>query len=101
MARGSQRHPVSNSTVGALAEAQAALYLERLGYRILTRNARLPGGEIDIVALDGRTLVFVEVKRRLRGSFGAALGAVDARKRTRLRALAADFAQVVAPRSRY
>lgn len=92
---------MSNSSVGAQAENLAAGYLVSLGYRILARNARLPGGEIDIVALDGQTLVFVEVKRRLRGTFGSALGAVHARKRTRLRALAADFAQVVAPRSRY
>lgn len=92
---------VSNSSKGSQAEDRAAGYLESLGYRILSRNARLPGGEIDIVALDGKTLVFVEVKRRLHGRFGTALGAVDARKRARLRALAADFAQVVAPRSRY
>ena len=63
----------------------------------MARNVRLPGGEIDAVCLDGETLVIVEVKRRDSHQFGSALAAVDARKRARLRAAAADYAQVVAP----
>ncbi len=67
---------------------------------MLERNARMPGGEIDLICLDGGTLVFVEVKRRDGTAFGPALSAVDARKRARLRSLAADYAQIVAPRAR-
>jgi putative endonuclease len=85
---------------GRAGEDAAADFLAGLGYRILGRNVRLPGGELDIVALDGRVLVFVEVKRRDGRRFGSALAAVDARKRRRLRALAADYAQILAPYAR-
>jgi putative endonuclease len=85
---------------GRQGEDAAAAFLLRAGYRILARNVRLPGGEIDIIALDGATLVFLEVKRRDSTSFGSALCAVDRRKRRRLRALAADYAQIVAPQAR-
>ena len=87
-------------TKGRQGEDAAAAFLVRSGYRIVGRNVRLPGGEIDIIALDGNTLVFLEVKRRDGTSFGSALAAVDCRKRRRLRALAADYAQIVAPRAR-
>ena len=83
--------------LGQSGENAAAAYLESLGYRVLGRNVRGPAGEIDIVAREGRTIVFVEVKARRSGAFGSALGAVDARKRKRLRAAAADYLQFVAP----
>lgn len=82
---------------GRWGEDRAAAFLAGHGYRVLARNVRLPGGEIDAVCLDGPTLVIVEVKQRDSRSFGSALGAVDARKRATLRRLAADYAQVVAP----
>jgi len=85
---------------GRWGEEQAARFLVSHGYRIVARNLRLPGGEIDIVAVEDRVLVFVEVKLRAGGTFGTALAAVDARKRAILRSLAADYAQIVAPRAR-
>ncbi len=85
---------------GDAGETIAVAYLESLGYRILTRNLRGPGGEIDIVARDGETVVFVEVKARTSRRFGSALGAVDARKRSRMRSVAADYLQFVAPDAR-
>ncbi|MDQ2681022.1 MAG: YraN family protein [Candidatus Eremiobacteraeota bacterium] len=84
---------------GRVGEDLAARLLESAGYRVLQRNIRLPEGEIDLLCRDGRTLVFVEVKTRSGSSFGRALTAVDARKRARLRRLAADYAQIVAPRA--
>ena len=78
---------------GRAGEAAAARYLESLGFVILRRNLRGPGAEIDIVARDGQTLVFVEVKARSNRRFGQALEAVDVRKRAKIRALAADFLQ--------
>ena len=78
---------------GRAGEEAAARYLESIGFRILRRTARGPGGEIDIMARDGPVLVFVEVKARGGRTFGSALGAVDARKRARIRALAADYLQ--------
>ena len=52
-------------TLGHRGENLAATYLRDLGYTILLRNFRCPLGEIDIVARDGKTLVFVEVKTRV------------------------------------
>jgi putative endonuclease len=53
---------------GRFAEARAGEHLAALGYGILERNARTRYGELDIVALDHRTLVFVEVKASRAGS---------------------------------
>jgi putative endonuclease len=90
----------STSSKGRAGEDAAARYLESLGYRILRRNVRGPSGEIDILARDGNVLVFVEVKARARRTFGSALGAVDARKRARIRALAADYLQYLPPQTK-
>lgn len=86
---------------GRLGEESALAFLVNAGYRVLSRNVRLGGGEIDAVCLEAGTLVFVEVKRRDAGSFGSAVSAVDARKRATLRKLAADYAQIVAPKARF
>jgi putative endonuclease len=64
---------------------------------VIARNVRLPGGEVDIIARDRDTIVFVEVKARGTRNFGSALSAVDARKRRTLRAVAADWLQISAP----
>jgi putative endonuclease len=61
---------------------------------------RLPGGEIDVIARDGATIVFVEVKARRSRRFGSALGAVDTAKRRKIIMLAADWLQISAPNAR-
>jgi putative endonuclease len=87
----------NNGAKGRQGEDRASVFLVECGYRIVARNVRVPGGEIDAVCMDGPTLVIVEVKRRDSQAFGSALRAVDARKRATLRRIAADYAQVVAP----
>ena len=82
---------------GKAGEDRAAAFLSGRGYRVLARNVRVPGGEIDAVCMDGPTLVIVEVKRRDTATFGSALRSIDGRKRARLRRAAADYAQIVAP----
>ncbi len=72
-------------------EALAALFLRLKGYRIEARNWRCPMGEIDIVARDRDTLVFVEVKTRGGGSAGRPEEAVDEHKRRRLVLLAQAY----------
>lgn len=67
---------------GRRAETAAALWLQLKGYRILERRARMPACEIDLVALKGKTLVFVEVKSRR--TFASALEAVTPQLRARL-----------------
>ena len=80
--------------LGRRAETLVAERLEQAGWRIVDRNVRLPSGELDIVALDGGTLVFVEVKA---GRAGATVGpelpahAVGRRKQLKLRRLAREW----------
>jgi putative endonuclease len=87
----------NNAEKGRAGEDRAAAFLEGCGYRVLARNVRVRGGEIDALCWDGGTLVVVEVKRRDSSGFGSALGAVGTRKRATLRRIAAEYAQVVAP----
>lgn len=58
-------------SIGFLGESKAASYLASQGYKILERNFKKRYGELDIVAIDGKTLVFVEVKTRKSGKFGS------------------------------
>ena len=73
---------------GRLGEEAAAAFLAARGLNILARNVRCPLGELDIVALDGKTTVFVEVKSRCSVRFGDPREAVTAGKRKRLTRLA-------------
>lgn len=86
--------------LGRRGENAAVRLLEHHGYVVLARNVRLPGGEIDVIGKDGDVIAFIEVKTRANARFGSALAAVDARKRRTLRALAADWLQIAAPRAR-
>jgi putative endonuclease len=80
--------------LGRRAEDLVADRLSRSGWRLVGRNVRLPSGELDIVALDGSILVFVEVKA---GRIGASVGpevpaqAVGRRKQLKLRRLAREW----------
>jgi putative endonuclease len=77
--------------LGRRGEEAAGRYLASVGYRILERRYRTRAGEIDFIAEDGDTLVFVEVKTRSSLSFGRPAEAVDARKRARLAAAASLY----------
>ncbi|MBV9149793.1 MAG: YraN family protein [Candidatus Eremiobacteraeota bacterium] len=87
----------SAKTKGNAGEARAAAFLRACGFSIVATNVRLPEGEIDLVCKDGEQIVFIEVKLRTTRSFGSAITGVDARKRARLRRLAADYLQFFAP----
>ena len=78
--------------LGPRGERAAEKYLRRDGYRIVARNFRAAGAEIDIVAMDGETLVFVEVKTRRSREAGAPEEAVDERKQKQIRRAAEIFA---------
>jgi putative endonuclease len=69
---------------GALNEAQAERMLVAQGLRLIERNYRCRGGEIDLIMRDGDHMVFVEVRYRANRDFGGALGSVDAAKQQRL-----------------
>lgn len=69
---------------GALGEVRAEQMLTEKGYRILARNAVFPGSEIDLIAEDGRVIVFVEVKMRKSTREGAGREAVTPAKQKKI-----------------
>jgi putative endonuclease len=77
--------------LGKTGEDLACQELERRGYAIVARRYRRRGGELDIIARDGKTMVFVEVKAREGRAFGEASEAVTAHKRLKITQLALDY----------
>lgn len=82
------RQPLS---LGERGEREAARYLRRRGYVIVAHGQRDSLGEIDLIAVEGRTVVFVEVKTRTGNFAGHPADAVDAQKQRRLTRLAAAY----------
>ena len=78
--------------LGKQGEELACQELERQGYAIVARRYRTRAGEIDIIASDAGTVVFVEVKARLDLSFGDPVEAVTEEKQRRVVAMATDYA---------
>ena len=74
--------------LGSEGEDLAVRFLQKKGYRIVARNYKTPVGEIDIIARDSDTIVFIEVKTRTDISFGYPFEAVNKRKRQKLKNLA-------------
>jgi len=81
----------ADKPLGARGEEAAARYLKRLGYRIVARSDRLKPGELDLVAIDRDTVVFVEVKTRQSAEAGHPSEAVNAAKQRRLTRAAVTF----------
>lgn len=82
------QHKLSSTAQGARGEDQAADYLARQGLRVVARNFRVRGGEIDLICQDGAEWVFVEVRLRSGRGYGGAAASITAAKQARL-ALAA------------
>ena len=78
-------------TLGKRGEELACRELERRGYAIVARRFRVRGGELDIVARDGPTLVFVEVKARQSLAVGEGFESVTPAKQRRIEQLAAAW----------
>ncbi len=81
----------SKHELGKQGEGIAAQYLQEIGYRILERNWRYKRAEVDIIAEDGRVLVFVEVKTRASERFGSPEAFVGVRKQAFLASAASFF----------
>jgi putative endonuclease len=79
------RTRLSTSSRGRAAERRVAWHYRLRGYRILARNVRAGGVELDLIVRRGRRLVFCEVKLKEGPRFGEPLEAVDDRKQERLR----------------
>lgn len=84
---------LAKDQLGRRGEATAAEYLEKAGLRIVDRNWRCPTGEIDLVAVDGSTLVIIEVKTRSSDNFGQPLEAITSGKLERLYLLGSAWAR--------
>jgi putative endonuclease len=80
----------SKQALGREGERLAELFLKKKGYKLVQRNYRCRGGEVDLIVLDRRVVVFVEVKTRTDHEFGSPLEAVEPRKQRRM-ILAAQF----------
>ena len=74
--------------LGIKGENLAVKFLKKNGYRIIARNYKTPFGEVDIIAQDGNTVVFIEVKTRADDFFGQPFEAVNNRKRRKLKNVA-------------
>ena len=81
----------STQALGLRGEEIACAYLEKKKYAIITRRFRMFRGEIDIVARDGGTLVFVEVKTRADESFGRPEESVTPGKQRQIRKIAQGY----------
>ena len=74
----------SKQALGREGERIAERYLKKKGYALVERNYRCRGGEVDLIVLDRRVVVFVEVKTRTDHEFGNPLEAVEPRKQRRM-----------------
>lgn len=91
--RGKADPRTSKQVCGDAAEDAALAFLRGEGLRQVERNFRCKGGEIDLIMQDGDTLVFVEVRKRSKDSFGGALASVTRAKQRRLIVAAQIFLQ--------
>ncbi|MGI6046322.1 MAG: YraN family protein [Eggerthellaceae bacterium] len=80
-----------NTDLGQRGEEAAVRFLQRRGYEILERNWKCRAGEADIIAKDGTSLVFVEVKTRSNIDYGLPSEAVDDKKRSKYERIAMHF----------
>lgn len=82
---------------GAHYEQEAAKFLEQRGFKILARNLNYSFGELDLVAKDGETLVFVEVKHRTNSLYGMPFEAVSVAKQRKIIKAAKAYIQKLSP----
>jgi putative endonuclease len=82
---------------GAQAEDDAIKVLRKAGYRVVDRNFRCRIGELDVVALDGDTLVFIEVRSRRDVSFGGGIAAISGAKMKQVARVAAAYVAIRRP----
>lgn len=74
----------TTSASGAAAEALAARHLEAAGLKVIARNVRCRGGEVDLICEDRGAIVFVEVRLRGNARFGGAAASITATKQSRI-----------------
>jgi len=83
--------PDERQLLGAEGERAAERFLRRHGYTIVARNYRCRSGEVDLIALDRATVVFIEVKTRTQAGFGSPFEAVHSRKQRQIQRAALHY----------
>ncbi len=86
---------MTTAQIGNYGERVAAAFLRRHGYKVLTRNFKVTGGEIDLVCRHGDILVFVEVRTRADETFGRPAETIDTRKEDALRHAARRYLELL------
>ena len=81
----------AKQVLGKEGERVAEQYLKRKGYKLVERNYRCAAGEVDLIVLDRRVIVFVEVKTRTGHGFGTPLEAIQPRKQRKMMQAAQFF----------
>ena len=90
-------HPTPAQAAGGAGEERAEAFLAHHGLAIVGRNYRTKAGEIDLIAREGATLVFVEVRMRSPHRFGGAAASVTPRKQRRIVAAARQYLMSLRP----
>jgi putative endonuclease len=83
--------PAEKKEIGQRGEEMAVAYLQNLGYKVLERNYRCKLGEVDIIARDNDTLVFIEVRTRSSLDFGLPQESINRRKRHQISKVALEY----------
>lgn len=81
--------------LGRRGEDEAASYLKKQGYILLQRNYRCPLGEIDVIAKDSKTLVFIEVRTRSSDRFGTPQESINRKKMLKIHKVAQYYLKAV------
>lgn len=89
---------ITRKQTGNRGEEQAVQFLRKQGYKILARNFSTAVGELDIVAQEKKTLVFVEVKTRASNAFGGPIAAVTSAKQQRMVRAAIQYIKATTPK---
>lgn len=84
MSERSKNTTPSTVSIGALAEQDACVFLQKQGLKFISRNFRVKGGEIDLIMRDKNVWVFIEVKLRSKQTHGNAVEMVDSFKQSRI-----------------
>jgi putative endonuclease len=93
-----EQGPATTIKRGNAGEDRAAAHLEGIGMHIVERNFKTKLGELDIIARDGKTLVFVEVRMRTTNAYGNAVEAVNHHKQRQVSRIASQYIKVRRPR---
>lgn len=93
-----RREEPESAVVGRKGEREAEKLLKRKGYQLLARNWRSGRDEVDLICLDGKAVVFVEVRTRKKGALVSGFDSIDQRKRAALKRVCESYFAMMKPK---